>query len=369
MIKESLMEVYPLESISVEEALRLQFKMVDCASKYFTNNSSLTLGEVGISSGGKPSETTLVEKTIADFFGQERCLLVRGAGTGAIQMALRSVLSSGSTLMVHDAPVYPTTIDTIESMGLRTEVVDYNTVSEGALRNANTSSDAALVQLTRQKPNDSYSYEEVVGILKSSLGIPVVTDDNYAVMKVGRIGVEVGADLSCFSAFKLLGPVGVGVIVGGEEYVSKIEGMCYSGGSKVQGYEGLEVLRGMIYAPVALAHSAIECEKLVNYINGGALKGVKGAFIVNAQSRVVMVELENPNASEVISRASKFGANTYPVGAESKYEFLPMIYRASGTFVASDPERSKRLIRVNPMRSSAETVIHILQKALQEGGK
>jgi hypothetical protein len=36
-----------------------------------------------------------------------------------------------------------------------------------------------------------------------------VTDDNYAVMKVPRIGCQCGADLSCFSLFKLLGPGGV----------------------------------------------------------------------------------------------------------------------------------------------------------------
>jgi hypothetical protein len=35
--------------------------------------------------------------------------------------------------------------------------------------------------------------------------IPVITDENYAVMRVAKIGVECGAELSAFSMFKLLG--------------------------------------------------------------------------------------------------------------------------------------------------------------------
>lgn len=358
------MEVYPLESISVEEALQFQFRMVECSSKHFSGNKSLTLGGVGVGEYGKPMETVLVERTIADFFDQERCLLVRGSGTGAIQQSLRSVLSPGDTLVIHDAPVYPTTADTIASMGIKTHIIDYNNMGTH-LSYGSTSVQGALVQLTRQKPDDSYNYEDVIRLLKLRYGAPVITDDNYAVMKVRRIGVEAGSDLSSFSSFKLLGPVGVGVIVGASKYIDKIEKMCYSGGSKVQGYEAMEVLRGMIYAPVPLAHSAIECDKLVRIINEEPFEGVKGAFVVNAQSRVVMVELQEPLAAQVIQLASKFGANTYPVGAESKYEFVPMIYRASGTFVQSDPERAKRLIRINPMRSSADHIISILNKSLK----
>jgi hypothetical protein len=38
--------------------------------------------------------------------------------------------------------------------------------------------------------------------------LPIITDDNYAVLKVPKIGSELGASLSCFSTFKLLGPEG-----------------------------------------------------------------------------------------------------------------------------------------------------------------
>ena len=33
-------------------------------------------------------------------------------------------------------------------------------------------------------------------------GIPVVTDDNYAALKVDAIGCQAGADLSTFSCFR-----------------------------------------------------------------------------------------------------------------------------------------------------------------------
>ncbi|MDO7204817.1 aminotransferase class V-fold PLP-dependent enzyme [Paraclostridium bifermentans] len=68
----------------------------------------------------------------------------------------------------------------------------------------------------------------------------MITDDNYAVMKVEYIGVEVGADLSCFSLFKLLGPEGIGCIVGKSTYIDKLIKTNYSGGLQVQGHEAID---------------------------------------------------------------------------------------------------------------------------------
>lgn len=117
---------------------------------------------------------------------------------------------------------------------------------------------AALVQLTRQKPEDSYDYKEVIGVIRQMLpGVPVITDDNYAALKVDAIGCQAGADLSTFSCFKILGPEGVGVVLGNKELVDKINQMQYSGGSQVQGHEAMEALRGLTYAPVALAIYAV----------------------------------------------------------------------------------------------------------------
>ena len=111
-------------------------------------------------------------------------------------------------------------------------------------------------------------------------------------MKVSKIGVQCGADLSAFSMFKLLGPEGVGCVLGKKSYIDKIEEFNYSGGSKVQGIEAMEVLRGLVYAPVALAIQAEVNEELVIRLNHGEVKGVKQAFLANAQSKVLLVNLK-----------------------------------------------------------------------------
>ncbi|XBO86683.1 aminotransferase class V-fold PLP-dependent enzyme [Bacillus licheniformis] len=94
-------------------------------------------------------------------------------------------------------------------------------------------------------------------------------------MKAEKIGAQVKADLSTFSLFKLLGPEGIGVILGRNDLIEKIEKLNYSGGSQVQGYEALEALRGLIYAPVMLAIQASVNDQLVHSLNNGAIKGVK----------------------------------------------------------------------------------------------
>ena len=77
-----------------------------------------------------------------------------------------------------------------------------------------------------------------------------------------------------------------------------------------------------------------------------------------------MVQLEEEIAEEVILSAETFGAAPNPVGAESKYEFVPMFYRVSGTFKAADKSLERTMVRINPMRSGADTVIKILKKSI-----
>ena len=109
--------------------------------------------------------------------------------------------------------------------------------------------DAALVQHTRQQPQDRYVLADVLATLRAA-GVPALTDDNYAVMKVARIGCECGANVSTFSCFKLFGPEGVGAVVGDADVISRIRATLYSGGSQIQGAQALEVLRGLVLAPV-----------------------------------------------------------------------------------------------------------------------
>ncbi|MDF6169008.1 hypothetical protein NLO29_17450, partial [Escherichia coli] len=214
------------------------------------------------------------------------------------QAALAALLKSGQRLLVHDAPVYPTTRVIIEQMGLTLITADFNDLS--ALKQVvdEQQPDAALVQHTRQQPQDRYVLADVLATLRAA-GVPALTDDNYAVMKVARIGCECGANVSTFSCFKLFGPEGVGAVVGDADVISRIRATLYSGGSQIQGAQALEVLRGLVLAPVMHAVQAGVSERLLALLNGGAVAEVKSAVIANAQSKVLIVEFHQPIAARV----------------------------------------------------------------------
>lgn len=360
------METFPLESMTLEEAKKTQFRLVDKITRHFTGTEILSLGDLGIVAGlNKPSTTLKVEETLADFFEQEAAVLVRGAGTSAIRWGLYSFIRCGESLLVHDAPVYTTTAVTVESMGLNLVKADFNNI-EGMLEVLkNNKIDGALIQNARQKIDDRYNMGEVISnIKKYAPEVPIIVDDNYAAMKVKNIGACLGADLSAFSMFKLLGPEGIGCIVGKEKYIKKIVKANYSGGGQVQGHEALEALRGLVYAPVAFAIQAEVNNEVVNRLNAGEVKGVKCAYLANAQSKVILVEFENKIAKEVLKEAERLGAAPNPVGAESRYEISPMFYRVSGTFKEADNTLEARMIRINPMRCGADTIIRILQESI-----
>ena len=134
----------------------------------------------------------------------------------------------------------------------------------------------------------------------------------------------------------------------------------------MQGTEALEALRSLIYAPVSLAIQAQVCDEVVQRLLKGEVAGVRDAFVVNAQSRVIIVELEEAKAQAAIEKAESFGAAPYPVGSESRYEVTPLFYRVSGTFIKSDPSLASRMIRINPMRAGTGTIISILRRSLGE---
>ncbi len=361
------MITYPLHSISLEEAMALQFKVVDCITREFPGHQMLTRGDLGVVPGlNKPVTTMKAEKVIARIFDAEAAMLVRGAGTDAIADALYSVIKPGQTLLVHTSPIYSTTQTTISRQGLNTVAADFNDLSEiRRVMEEHPEITAALVQYTRQSLTDSYDMEEVIAEIKSCRDIPVVTDDNYAVMKVAKNGSQCGADLSCFSTFKLQGPEGIGCIVGKRQYIDQLVELNYSGGSQTQGHEALEVLRGMTYAPVSLAIQAQVNDRLVQRLLDGEIPGIRDAFLANAQSKVLLVEFDRPIAEQVLIEAEKLGAAPNPIGAESRYELVPMFYRVSGTFRATDPTITKRMIRINPMRSGDDTVIRILRESME----
>jgi cystathionine beta-lyase/cystathionine gamma-synthase len=363
------MDTFPLPSLTLEQAKEMQFRIVDLATRHFDGFQILSEGDLGVVKGkNKPEYTRKVETVIAELFEAEDAVLVRGAGTGAIRWGLASLLRGGGKLLAHSAPVYPTTQVTLEIMRADPVRADFNRAEEiEKALDRNPDITAALVQLTRQKIDDSYDFGEVIqAIKKKNPSVRILTDDNYAVLKIPQIGVQCGADLSSFSCFKLLGPAGVGALVGSKDLIRYVCDCNYSGGSQVQGYEAMAVLRGLVYAPVALAIQASVGEELIKRLNSGEIPDIKNAFLANAQSKVLLVEFQEEIAEQVLEHAAKFGAAAYPVGCESKFEFVPMMYRISGTFRKQDPTLEKRMIRINPMRGGAETVMRILKKSLQE---
>lgn len=357
------MKTFPLGSLTMEEAQQKQFAIVDAICRRFPGASFLAGGDLGIAPElNQPLVTHRVEQVLADIFQAEAAVLVQGAGTGAIRAGLAALLRPGSMLMVHDAPVYPTTQVVVEQMGITLIKVDYNNICALHQAIAQRQPDAALIQHTRQCPSDSYVLAEVVEAFRAQ-HIPTLTDDNYAVMKVPRIGCECGATLSTFSCFKLFGPEGTGAVVGSRAAVTAIRKTLYSGGSQIQGPQALEVLRGLTVAPVMHAVQAGVTQRLLTLLNNGAIPQVKQAVIANAQSKVLLVEFYQPIARQVLANAEQRGALPYPVGAESRYEIPPLFYRLSGTFREANPDIERFAIRINPNRSGEETVLRILRES------
>ena len=321
------MESYPLQSISLDEAIEKQFKLIEIICKNINGRDILNLGDLGVEkTNNMPLRTRSVEKIIAEFFGGEDSFLVRGSGTNALRLSFIELLKNENQILVHDAPIYKTSEFNLKSMKVNKEVIN-----------------------------------EIMSIDST---IKIIVDDNYAVCKTKENGVEMGADITAFSTFKLLGPVGIGVIVGNKNLISNMKKNNYSGGSQVQGFEAMEVLRGLVYAPVSLSIQAREIEKLKKILsNDLRFPYIKNVYIANAQSKVILVEFKESIAKKILEKTVDFGALTHPVGAESKFEFSPLIYRVSGTFLDSDPTLAERMIRINPNRSGAENIANIIEKA------
>lgn len=356
-----------LTMMTLEQAQQKQFQLTAAIAKEFTGHEFFQQGDVGVVPGlGRPRQTEKVERALANFFQTEDCVLVRGAGTGAIRSTLSVLVAAGDTIAMHTSPIYQTTKETVRLMGLRPAFVNFNDLDR--LQEALHKHDdyrLFYVQHSRQQPADDYDLATVIERVQTVRpDLPIVVDDNYTVLKVPQSGVELGATYSCFSGFKLLGPPGIGVIVGEQEGIAKIRERNYSGGGQVQGYEAMELLRSLVLAPVTIAVQNAQTDRLNDLLNEGIIPEINKSYITNSQSKNVIVELKRPIAPEVIRACEKYGAAVYPVGAESRYEVLPMIYRLSGSFLESRPELAKFGIRINPMRSSADLVVDILKKAL-----
>lgn len=362
------MKTYPLQSLTINEAVQLQYQLVDTIQNEFKGTELLNGGDYGLDPDLKqPRFTHKVEQVLADFFDVEQALLVRGAGTGALRSFFNANLKVNESVLVHAAPIYPTTKVTLDSMGLAITKFDFNQLQSTADIKLLPDKDfaAILVQHSRQRIDDHYDFNKVIKILKTKYpAIPIITDDNYAALKVKKIGVQAGADLSTFSLFKLQGPAGIGLLLGKNKYLTAVKKINYSGGSQVQGPEAMAALRAMVTAPVILAVQAKSVAEVNERLNQGEISAVESSFIANAQSKVVIMKFKQAIAKEFLAKVNQYGGVPYPVGSESCYEIGAMFYRISGTFREQDPAAENYLVRINPMRAGADTILKIIKKTL-----
>jgi cystathionine beta-lyase/cystathionine gamma-synthase len=361
------MTTYPLVSMTLAEAIEMQFRMVDIMHRHFDGQEALQAGDYGAVPGlGRPHSTARVEAVLAELFGAEDAALVAGAGTGAIRAALMASLPPGSSVLVHGVPIYATTDVTFRAMGIELVRVDLN--DRQARQDALQQGPAMVyLQHARQLLEDSFDTEEVVAEARRLAPKAIVmVDDNYAIMTVPRSGIEIGADLSAFSTFKLLGEAGVGCVMGRRDLIAQVRDDAYSGGSKIQGPAAVATMRQMVYAPVALAIQAQVADEVVERLNAGEVPGIRRAFRANHQECALLAELDEPLVPAVLDVAWKHGATTYPVGSQSRHETAVMVYRLSRAMCEADPAMAERMLRVNPFRAGADTVVRVLRASVDD---
>ncbi|MFJ7942114.1 aminotransferase class V-fold PLP-dependent enzyme [Streptomyces sp. NPDC096354] len=359
----ALPQTFPLATVALDDAIARQFRLLEATAAHF-EGPQLFEADAGVVPGlGRPRTTARVEAVLADFFGAEDAAFVQGAGTGAIRAALNAAVRAGDPLLIHRAPVYRTTEVTLRGIGVRTVEVDFN--DRAALREALASGRFrwAYVQHTRQRLADSYDPADVLAACRAA-GVRTLVDDNYAVMRTPAAGVELGADASCFSLFKLHGPEGVGVVVGARDLVGHIRRDNYSGGGQVQGHQALDALRALTHVPVMWAVQSQVGAEVAERLAAGEVPGVAEVRIANAQDRCLLVRLDRPVAKELPAVAARFGAAPYPVGSNSRYEIAPLFYRMSSSALDDAPELADWTVRINPMRAGADLVVDILRRSL-----
>ncbi|MGV9313918.1 aminotransferase class V-fold PLP-dependent enzyme [Streptomyces sp. NPDC003691] len=354
---------FPLATTGLEEAVARQFRLLEATAAHFEGEQLFTADTGNVPGLGRPRTTARTEAVLADFFGAEDAALVQGAGTGAIRAALAAAVPPGEPLLVHRAPVYRTTATTLASLRTETGEADYNDPAALAAALDSGRYRWAYIQHTRQRLADSYDLAGTVAACRAA-GVRTVVDDNYAALRTPATGVELGADASCFSLFKLHGPEGVGLVTGARDLIARVRDDNYSGGGQVQGHQALAALRALTRVPVLWAVQSRVTAEIAERLAAGEVRGVAEVRIANVQDRSVLIRLDRPVAERLPAAAAHFGAAPYPVGSNSRYEIAPLFYRLSGSVLADSPELARWTVRVNPMRAGADLVIDILRRSL-----
>ncbi len=368
------------DHMSVEDATEHQFRLVETAAQIMGSDDVFVedygqvreLATVGFGGGGRPRATARVEEVLARFFGTEDAVLVHGAGTGSIRAMLNGMVEPGSRILLHQAHPYKTTLPAMQHMGLDIGYVDFNDHSalEAALRAQPPAT--VYVQHVPQQLGDRYDIPETIELIRSVSDetTRILVDDNYAVMRSHRIGVEMGADASALSLFKLLAPQAIGAVLADGPSVGRIRRDNASAGAQVQGPYAMAALRSLVYAPVALAVQNQTILRTVDEINAGIsaadLPFLAGAYAAQPGIRCIVLLFDRPAAEEFLRSAWRHGSPSQSVGEEAQFEFLPLFTYLTSTFLKASPGLEKYAVRINPMRGGSQTVMRVLRDALAD---
>jgi selenocysteine lyase/cysteine desulfurase len=354
--------------MDLEQAAAWQDAWVRAVTERFAPlGTPLAGGELGIDGeAGAPAATRACAAALADVFGAEEGMLVRGAGTGALRLALMAKVPSRGRVLVHDPATYLTTRMTLEAMGVELVTCDFNSLDavEQALRAE--APDAVLIQHMRPRLEDSYDVPTLVALARRvRADTPVLVDDNYAPLKALRLGCALGADVSAFSLFKHGGPEGVGCILGKVGLSEAVTPFMNSGGSIVQGPEAIEVVEALGRAALPTAMQSAVTREIAERLAGGEVAGIRRAIAGHCPETVVLVELEEPIASQVRAAAGRLGMATRPVGMESYHEVVPALLRPSKSLIEDRPGIERFVLRVSAMRAGADLVVDLLRTAIE----
>lgn len=143
------MKTFPLQSLTLTQAQQKQFALVDTICRHFPGADFLAGGDLGLATGLNRPRVTQRVKVLARHFMLRPQRPVQGAGTGAIRAGLAALLKPGQRLLVHDAPVYPTTQVLVEQMGITLVRADFNCLPAITQAITQHRPDAALVQRIR----------------------------------------------------------------------------------------------------------------------------------------------------------------------------------------------------------------------------
>lgn len=369
------MKTFPLKRLSHSEALDMQFRLVDAIHRVFDGHEVVQDGDYGYSLRpelGRPRHTAKVEEVLEKFFDVPRAALVRGGGTSALRTIIMAAIRPAGRVLAHIAPLYPTTKATLDAMGAQIVTADYNdgAAVESALRQ---DIDLVHIQHARHLLSDRYDLADLIKRTRAaSPKAAIMVDDSYAVCRTAAIGAQLGADISGFSFFKLFGP-GVGCAVAGTErgitIVDRMRQLNRSGGQRVPGPEAMEVLRGLVHAPVGLANQGLVVEELTRRLNSGECSGVRAAHAANCNSYAVFVELDKPISADVLDVTPGLGAQRQVVGSESRIELTALMHETFHYFEAGADkdigDRRNHWLRINPHRAGPDTIIRVLSEAIR----